>query len=52
MTQTILDTHVPSRTFSHQRPLTGAGAGLKAEHVGDILRDKPNVGFFEVHAEN
>lgn len=29
-----------------------AGAGLKPEHYADILRDKPNIGFFEIHAEN
>ena len=30
-----------------------AGAGLKGEHVGDILADDDSpVGFFEVHAEN
>lgn len=29
-----------------------AGAGLKPEHYGDILTRKPDVGFFEVHAEN
>ncbi|MCA0434407.1 MAG: DUF692 domain-containing protein [Proteobacteria bacterium] len=29
-----------------------AGAGLKAEHVDDILNDRDAVGFFEVHAEN
>ncbi len=29
-----------------------AGAGLKAEHVEEILHSKANIGFFEVHAEN
>lgn len=29
-----------------------AGAGLKPEHVSEILAEKPDVGFFEVHAEN
>ena len=28
------------------------GAGLKAEHVADILQSRPDIGFFEVHAEN
>ncbi|MEM1366272.1 MAG: DUF692 domain-containing protein [Pseudomonadota bacterium] len=42
----------PSRTFPGHHTLQGAGAGLKAEHVGDILRGRPDVGFFEVHAEN
>jgi len=29
-----------------------AGLGLKPAHYSDILGDKPDVGFFEVHAEN
>ncbi len=29
-----------------------AGVGLKAEHYNTILATKPDVGFFEVHAEN
>lgn len=29
-----------------------AGVGLKGEHVPDILASRPDVGFFEVHAEN
>lgn len=29
-----------------------AGAGLKSEHVAEILSQRPDVGFFEVHAEN
>ena len=29
-----------------------AGAGLKGEHVAEILETRPSVGFFEVHAEN
>lgn len=29
-----------------------AGAGLKPEHVADILATRPEMGFFEVHAEN
>lgn len=28
------------------------GAGLKPEHVADILESRPDIGFFEVHAEN
>ncbi len=28
------------------------GASFKADHVADILGQKPDVGFFEVHAEN
>jgi uncharacterized protein len=33
-------------------PPLKAGAGLKPEHIGDILADPDPVGFFEVHAEN
>ena len=29
-----------------------AGLGLKAEHFQDVLATRPDVGFFEVHAEN
>lgn len=29
-----------------------AGLGLKPEHYATILADRPDVGFFEVHAEN
>ncbi|WP_306147831.1 MULTISPECIES: DUF692 domain-containing protein [unclassified Roseibium] len=28
------------------------GAGLKSEHIADILQSHPDIGFFEVHAEN
>jgi len=29
-----------------------AGLGLKPEHIEEILTTRPDVGFFEVHAEN
>jgi len=29
-----------------------AGVGLKAEHYREILQTKPDIGWFEVHAEN
>ncbi|POF31037.1 MNIO family bufferin maturase [Roseibium marinum] len=29
-----------------------AGAGLKPEHIAEILADRADIGFFEVHAEN
>lgn len=29
-----------------------AGAGLKPQHVAHVLRERPPLGFFEVHAEN
>jgi len=31
---------------------TRAGVGLKPEHYQEILATQPNIGFFEVHAEN
>lgn len=29
-----------------------AGVGLKSEHCEDIFREQPDIGWFEVHAEN
>ena len=29
-----------------------AGVGLKADHVEEILAGRPDLGFFEIHAEN
>lgn len=29
-----------------------AGLGLKAEHYADVLQRLPDIGFFEIHAEN
>ncbi len=29
-----------------------AGVGLKAEHYRTIMETSPDIGFFEVHAEN
>jgi uncharacterized protein (UPF0276 family) len=29
-----------------------SGVGLKPEHVDQILRERPSLGFFEIHAEN
>ncbi len=42
-----------TRTFSSKAEIPArAGAGLKGEHVADILETLPDVGFFEIHAEN
>lgn len=30
----------------------GAGIGLKPQHFQEVLTTRPNIGFFEVHAEN
>ena len=39
--------------FPPLEPVAGrAGAGLKPDHVDEILSTRPSVGFFEVHAEN
>ncbi|KZM50603.1 DUF692 domain-containing protein [Labrenzia sp. OB1] len=40
--QSRVDAVIPAR----------AGAGLKPEHISEILADRADVGFFEVHAEN
>lgn len=49
----VHSTFAPGR----QSPFTGAispraGVGLKADHYKVILESNPNIGFFEVHAEN
>jgi len=36
---------------AHKLP-TRAGVGLKPEHFQEILATQPDIGFFEVHAEN
>ncbi|MDB6372068.1 DUF692 domain-containing protein [Photorhabdus bodei] len=51
---------LPSHSVSRDAPdclmlnrlPTRAGIGLKPEHFRAILRDKPDIGFFEIHAEN
>jgi uncharacterized protein (UPF0276 family) len=41
------------RDFGVARELpTRAGVGLKPEHVDRILTERPDIGFFEIHAEN
>lgn len=49
----FLTASLPSIGVMHaqQIPLR-AGVGLKAEHYRTILDTKPDIGFFEVHAEN
>lgn len=41
----------PSRARQNAIP-PRAGVGLKAEHYRTILKNRPDIGFFEVHAEN
>lgn len=43
-------TPVP-RQNTGQLPM-GAGLGLKPQHFAEILQLKPDIGFFEIHAEN
>jgi hypothetical protein len=41
-----------SATESHTLAATAAGAGLKPAHYAEILATRPEIGFFEIHAEN
>lgn len=41
----------PGMWGGHSLPIRG-GVGLKPDHFRQILQDKPDIGFFEVHAEN
>lgn len=41
----------PAFTVSSKIPAR-AGAGLKADHYEDILQQNPDIGWFEIHAEN
>lgn len=38
--------------FEPRQITNRAGAGLKPEHYGSIFDQMPDIGFFEVHAEN
>jgi uncharacterized protein (UPF0276 family) len=43
----------PSNAPRGERALPNrSGVGLKPEHIDEILRERPSLGFFEVHAEN
>lgn len=39
-------------SFKNKALPNRSGAGLKLEHFQDIMDSKPDLGFFEVHAEN
>lgn len=41
----------PSSTLISGLPLR-SGVGLKADHISQILEQKPDIGWFEVHPEN
>ena len=45
------DTPNPSPRVASALP-NRSGVGLKPEHIDEILRDRPALGFFEIHAEN
>lgn len=47
-TNTLTQTQVAP---AHTLPVR-AGVGLKPEHFQEILATQPDIGFFEVHAEN
>ena len=42
----------PARPNGHGRVPARAGAGLKPEHYAEIVETRPDLGFFEIHAEN
>ena len=41
-----------SATFGDSPIPRTSGVGLKPEHYCDILEDAPEIGWFEIHAEN
>lgn len=43
--------NTPSRAPESRLP-PRAGLGLKSEHFREVLQTRPDLGFFEVHAEN
>jgi uncharacterized protein (UPF0276 family) len=44
---------IPSASPRVAAPLPDrAGVGLKPEHIDAILMERPDIGFFEIHAEN
>lgn len=52
MTTSALHTvHPHTQALASELP-PRAGLGLKTEHFGAVLGTRPDIGFFEVHAEN
>lgn len=45
------DEHASAPATHPQLP-SRAGIGLKSQHYREILENRPDIGFFEVHAEN
>ncbi|MCB1429849.1 MAG: DUF692 domain-containing protein [Nitratireductor sp.] len=52
MQETILNSSLPEFACHDRRLPRRAGVGLKPEHVAEIVGTRPDIGFFEVHAEN
>ncbi|WP_339514528.1 MNIO family bufferin maturase [Pseudomonas sp. RL_15y_Pfl2_60] len=44
--------HASSASDRHLTLPVRAGLGLKTQHIPQILSEQPDIGFFEVHAEN
>lgn len=52
MTTSLLHSvHPHTQALASELP-PRAGLGLKTEHFGEVLGTRPDIGFFEVHAEN
>ena len=47
-----MDGAAPARRFADRPIPARAGVGLKSEHYRDILEGRPDIGWFEIHAEN
>ncbi|WP_347930000.1 DUF692 domain-containing protein [Pseudomonas helvetica] len=50
-TSALHNVHPHTQALASELP-PRAGLGLKTEHFGAVLDTRPDIGFFEVHAEN
>ncbi|MCU1750500.1 DUF692 domain-containing protein [Pseudomonas sp. 6D_7.1_Bac1] len=50
-TSSLHNVHPHTQALASELP-PRAGLGLKTEHFGEVLGTHPDIGFFEVHAEN
>ncbi|WP_129586938.1 MNIO family bufferin maturase [Pseudomonas frederiksbergensis] len=50
-TSSLHSVHPHTQALASELP-PRAGLGLKTEHFGEVLGTRPDIGFFEVHAEN
>ncbi len=48
----VVDGMTPAAGFAAKPIPARAGVGLKPEHYRDILEERPDIGWFEIHAEN